>query len=105
MSLGIGRLLGRGLGPYGRRGGPGGPISSRLILLNVVCEECRRGLRGRQWPGEGAMPRVLVVEDQKRLLASLRRGLEEEGFEVEAAPTGEEGYYLATTRPPDVLVL
>src|SRR5215211_8042294 len=51
------------------------------------------------------MPRVLVVEDQKRLLASLRRGLEEEGFEVETAPTGEEGYYLATTRPPDVLVL
>jgi DNA-binding response OmpR family regulator len=51
------------------------------------------------------MPRVLVVEDQKRLLASLRRGLEEEGFEVETAPTGEEGYYVATTRPPDVLVL
>src|ERR687887_369972 len=51
------------------------------------------------------MPRVLVVEDQKRLLASLRRGLEEEGFEVETAPTGEEGYYQATTRPPDVLVL
>src|SRR5262249_42126849 len=51
------------------------------------------------------MPRVLVVEDQKRLLVSLRRGLEEEGFEVETAPTGEEGYYVATTRPPDVLVL
>jgi two-component system copper resistance phosphate regulon response regulator CusR len=51
------------------------------------------------------MPRVLVVEDQKRLLASLRRGLEEEGFEVETAPTGEEGYYVATTRPPDILVL
>ena len=51
------------------------------------------------------MPRVLVVEDQKRLLASLRRGLEEEGFEVETAPTGEEGYYRATTGPPDVLVL
>ncbi|HJZ90764.1 MAG TPA: response regulator transcription factor [Gemmataceae bacterium] len=51
------------------------------------------------------MPRVLVVEDQKRLLASLRRGLEEEGFEVETAPSGEEGFYQATTRPPDLLVL
>jgi two-component system, OmpR family, copper resistance phosphate regulon response regulator CusR len=51
------------------------------------------------------MPRVLVVEDQKRLLASLRRGLEEEGLEVETAPSGEDGYYQATTRPPDVLVL
>lgn len=49
--------------------------------------------------------RVLIVEDQKRLLASLRRGLEEEGYEVLAASTGEEGFYLATTRSPDVLVL
>ena len=51
------------------------------------------------------MPRVLIVEDQKRLLASLRRGLEEEGYEVLTSPTGEEGYYLATTRSPDVVVL
>jgi len=51
------------------------------------------------------MSRVLVVEDQKRLLASLRRGLGEAGFEVQVAPTGEEGYYVATTRPPDVMVL
>ena len=51
------------------------------------------------------MPRVLIVEDQKRLLASLRHGLEEEGYEVLTAPTGEEGFYLATTRAPDVVVL
>src|SRR5947199_7691280 len=51
------------------------------------------------------MPRVLIVEDQKRLLSSLRRGLEEEGYEVLAAVTGEEGYYLATTQAPDVVVL
>src|SRR5215203_4719454 len=48
---------------------------------------------------------ILVVEDQKRLAASLRKGLEEEGFEVGTAHTGEEGFYQATTRPPDVLVL
>jgi DNA-binding response OmpR family regulator len=52
-----------------------------------------------------AMPRVLLVEDQKRLLGSLRRGLEEEGYEVLAAPTGEEGFYLASTQAPDVVVL
>jgi two-component system, OmpR family, copper resistance phosphate regulon response regulator CusR len=51
------------------------------------------------------MAHILIVEDQKKLAASLRRGLEEEGFEVTAAPTGEEGFYLATTRPPDALVL
>src|SRR5262245_2014229 len=54
---------------------------------------------------EGPMPRVLIVEDRKRLLRSLSAGLGEEGFEVLAAPTGEEGYYLATTRDPDVVVL
>jgi DNA-binding response OmpR family regulator len=51
------------------------------------------------------MPSVLIIEDQRRLLASLRRGLEEEGYEVFTAPTGEEGFYLATTRSPDVVVL
>lgn len=51
------------------------------------------------------MPRVLVIEDQKKLLGSLRRGLEEEGYEVVASPTGEDGYYHATTGPFDALVL
>lgn len=51
------------------------------------------------------MNRILVVEDQKRLLSSLRRGLEEEGFEIIGAGTGEEGYYLATTQTPDLVVL
>jgi two-component system copper resistance phosphate regulon response regulator CusR len=51
------------------------------------------------------MPRVLVVEDQKRLSASLRRGLEEEAYEVATASTGEEGYYLATTQNFDAVVL
>lgn len=41
--------------------------------------------------GVGAMGRILIVEDQKKLAASLRRGLEEEGFEVSVAHTGEEG--------------
>lgn len=51
------------------------------------------------------MSHVLIVEDQKRLQASLRRGLEEEGYQVAAATSGEEGYFLATTQPVDVVVL
>jgi DNA-binding response OmpR family regulator len=51
------------------------------------------------------MSRVLIVEDQKKLLQSLRRGLEEEGYDVVAARTGEEGYYLATTGSPDAIIL
>lgn len=51
------------------------------------------------------MPHVLVIEDQKRLQSSLRRGLEEDGYDVASALTGEEGFYLATTQPCDVVVL
>jgi DNA-binding response OmpR family regulator len=51
------------------------------------------------------MPRVLIVEDQKRLLSNLQRGLEEKGYEVIAATTGEQGYYAATTQPVDAMIL
>ena len=51
------------------------------------------------------MARILVVEDQKKLLQSLRHGLEEEGYEVVGAATGEDGYFLATTEPFDVVIL
>jgi two-component system, OmpR family, copper resistance phosphate regulon response regulator CusR len=51
------------------------------------------------------MPRLLVVEDQKKLLNSLQRGLTEEGFEVLTAATGEDAFYQATTQSPDLIVL
>ena len=51
------------------------------------------------------MPLLLVVEDERKLLEGLRRGLIAEGFEVLTAITGEEGYYLAATKPVDAVVL
>jgi two-component system, OmpR family, copper resistance phosphate regulon response regulator CusR len=51
------------------------------------------------------MPRLLVIEDQKKLLNSLRTGLEEEGYEVIIAANGEQGYYAATTETVDAVVL
>lgn len=51
------------------------------------------------------MPRILIVEDQKKLAESVQRGLREEGFDAVTAATGEEGFYLATTQPPDAVVL
>jgi DNA-binding response OmpR family regulator len=51
------------------------------------------------------MPRVLIVEDQKRLLNNLQRGLEEKGYEVVTATTGEQGYYAATTEHVDAIIL
>jgi two-component system, OmpR family, copper resistance phosphate regulon response regulator CusR len=54
---------------------------------------------------EQAMARILVVEDQKKHLDSLRRGLEAEGYDVETACTGEQGLALATCREFDAVVL
>ncbi len=51
------------------------------------------------------MARILIVEDQKKLLQSLQRGLQVEGYEVVTAATGEDGYYRATTEPFDAIVL
>lgn len=49
--------------------------------------------------------RVLVIEDDKRLATVLRRGLEAEGFAVDSALDGEQGLWLATEQPYDVIVL
>jgi two-component system copper resistance phosphate regulon response regulator CusR len=51
------------------------------------------------------MARVLVVEDQKKHLDSLRRGLEAEGYDVSTALTGEEGLAMAISEEVDALVL
>lgn len=49
--------------------------------------------------------KVLVIEDERKIASFLRKGLEAQGFVVEHAAHGDEGYVLATTRPYDALVL
>jgi two-component system OmpR family response regulator len=49
--------------------------------------------------------RALVVEDEKRLAAGLRNGLEAEGFAVDVALTGTDGLWHAREHGYDVLVL
>jgi DNA-binding response OmpR family regulator len=49
--------------------------------------------------------RVLVVEDERRMAAALRRGLQAEGFAVDLAHDGEEGLHLAREGDYDVVVL
>jgi len=48
---------------------------------------------------------VLVVEDEKRLASGLKKGLEAEGFAVDAALDGNDGLWLARENPYDVIVL
>lgn len=51
------------------------------------------------------MARILVVEDQRKLLDALHQGLTEEGFDVVCAETAEAGFYAAMTQAVDVVVL
>ena len=51
------------------------------------------------------MPRVLVIEDERKILRSLEQGLRAEGYKVATAATGEAGFRLATTQPFDCLIL
>ena len=49
--------------------------------------------------------RVLVVEDEPRLAASLRQGLTAEGFAVDVAPDGGEALWFARENGYDVILL
>ncbi|ASF09235.1 putative two-component response regulator [Nocardia brasiliensis NBRC 14402] len=49
--------------------------------------------------------RILVVDDEVRVLASLRRGLELSDFEVLTASDGAEALTMCRTQTPDAMVL
>ena len=49
--------------------------------------------------------RILVVEDDVRVAAAVRRGLEAEGYAVDVAADGEEGRWLAQENTYDAMVL
>jgi two-component system copper resistance phosphate regulon response regulator CusR len=48
---------------------------------------------------------ILVIEDEPKVAKAIREGLESEHYQVTGAATGEEGYFLATTRAFDLIVL
>lgn len=49
--------------------------------------------------------RLLLIEDHKPLIRSLKRGLEEEGFAVDVAEDGEEGNFKVRAANYDVIIL
>jgi two-component system OmpR family response regulator len=53
----------------------------------------------------GTAPRLLVVEDDLKLVRALQRGLEREGYAVEVAGTGQDALARATGADYDVVVL
>jgi len=46
-----------------------------------------------------------VIEDEPKVAQAIRKGLESENYQVTLASTGEEGYFLATTRAFDLILL
>jgi two-component system response regulator MprA len=49
--------------------------------------------------------RILVIEDEERILQFLRRGLSYEGYSVETAVNGTDGLQIAQEQSPDLVVL
>src|SRR5579883_460461 len=49
--------------------------------------------------------RILVIDDDRRITAMLRRALAYEGYEVDIASDGTKGLLIARDRPPDLVIL
>jgi len=49
--------------------------------------------------------RALVVEDERKLAAFVKKGLKENAFSVDVAYNGEDGLHLARTEPYDIIIL
>lgn len=51
------------------------------------------------------MPRILIIEDERKVLGGLQRGLQGHGYEVVGAATGEIGLQHALSQPFDCIIL
>jgi len=49
--------------------------------------------------------KILVVEDNPSIYEFLEKGLKEQGYAVDIADDGKEGFYLATTNKYDLIIL
>lgn len=54
---------------------------------------------------EGKNVRLLAIEDEPKVAKALQEGLEREAYSVSLARTGEDGYFLATSEPFDLVIL
>jgi len=49
--------------------------------------------------------KILIIEDDKKIVDFLKKGLEEESYSVDFSHNGEEGYYLASVNTYDLILL
>ncbi|MFI2856466.1 response regulator transcription factor [Paenibacillus sp. JSM ZJ436] len=50
-------------------------------------------------------PRILIVDDDEKIISMLRRGLAFEGYEVHTAANGAEGLKMVLNEEPDAVIL
>ena len=58
-----------------------------------------------RWKGRIAAMKILIVEDEPKTVAYLRKGLTEQGYAVDFASDGESGLHLAQTLDYDAVIL
>ncbi len=85
------------------------PVIPRLSLAgsrsetSLECSVRRPDVSDGADPAPG--PSILVVEDEPKVAKALLEGLTAEGYDVSTAETGEDGFFLASTRAFDLLIL
>lgn len=67
-------------------------INTRLIFFNV-CFATMESMK------------ILLIEDDLKILSFVQKGLEEEGFLVDTASDGDDGFYLACGYNYDLLII
>lgn len=67
-------------------------INTRLIFFNV-CFATMESMK------------ILLIEDDLKILSFIQKGLQEEGFLVDTASDGEDGLYLASEHNYDLLIV
>src|SRR6266496_1348846 len=59
----------------------------------------------RYWSAGGMAVKLLLVEDDRKIATAVKRGLEAEGFAVEVAFDGEDGFWRATEGSYELILL
>ncbi|MEJ1972019.1 MAG: response regulator [Lacunisphaera sp.] len=62
-------------------------------------------LTQRSWPKPLPSPRILVIDDDTEVRYSLNRVLSSQRYQVQEAPSGEEGVAAVKKQAPDVVLL
>ena len=59
----------------------------------------------KRWNKRMEDKKILIIEDEKPIADILKYSFEKEGFQVECAHTGSEGFSAACQDPPDLILL